>query len=114
MAFTNNTLSVRVPTPDDDGASGVGRPCNLRGFWFGPGTSDVVVKLYNSTISADGGGTFDSTTLLLEIDAMKEGDPNYQQATGMTLPGNGIRFDEGIWVIGAAANTIAGITLFYQ
>jgi|TARA_R110000824_G_scaffold123678_1_gene281719 hypothetical protein len=107
MAFTNNILSVRVPTPSDSGASGVGRPCNLRGFWFGPGTADVVVKLHNSTADATG-------TVLLEIDAMQEGSPNYQQATGMTLPGNGIRFDEGIWVVGAAANTIVGITLFYQ
>ena len=105
-----NILSAYVAAPDDDGLVGVSRPCNLRGFWVLPGAGNAIVtiQLHNSTADKTG-------TVLLKFDVGKMSGANIGDGQfGMTLPGDGIRFDTGLWVQGEDTNTITSITLFYQ
>ena len=104
-----NVLASYVAAPDSTtGVVGVDRPCFLRGFWVLPGATGIItVQLRN--------GTSVSGTVLMKFDvgdmsAAGVGDGQF----GMTLPGNGIRFDTGLWVQGENSNTIESITLFYQ
>ena len=105
-----NILAAYVTAPNATaGKEGVARPCNLRGFWVltGSAVGAMTIQLRN--------GTSVSGTVLMKFDvgdmsAADVGDGQF----GMTLPGNGIRFDTGLWVQGENTNTITSITLFYQ
>ena len=103
-----NVLASYVAAPDVTGVVGVDRPCFLRGFWVLPGDTGIItVQLRN--------GTSVTGTVLMKFDvgdmsAAGVGDGQF----GLTLPGNGIRFDTGLWVQGENTNTITSITLFYQ
>ena len=105
----DNVLTSYVAAPDDTGAVGVSRPCNLVGFWVMDGEhADIVtVKLHNSVADKTG-------PVLMQFD-VGEGSASYAiGAFGYTLPGNGVRFDLGHWVEGASGNTITSITLIYK
>ena len=105
-----NILASYVAAPDSTtGVVGVNRPCNLRGFWVLPGAADAIITIQLRN------GTSVSGTVLMKFDvgdmsAANNGDGQF----GMTLPGNGIRFDTGLWVQGENTNTITSMTLFYQ
>jgi len=105
-----NILSAYVSAPDSStGAVGVARSCNLRGFWVLPGSGDAIVTVQLRN------GTSVSGTVLMKFDVGKLSAANLAEGQfGMTLPGNGIRFDTGLWVQGENTNTITSITLFYQ
>jgi len=103
---TNNVHSKRIATVDTTGDTAVGRPANLVGFWVMPGSENSVFSFYNDTDGAAIGLVF------LELDVPKIGGDDAQQCLGMTLPGNGIRFDKGIWVVGSV--NAGSLTVFYQ
>ena len=100
-----NILSVYVTAPNETaGKEGVDRPCNLRGFWVAPGDTGIItVNLRNGT----GVAVSDEVLMTFDVGVSSLG-------FGMTLPGNGIRFDTGLWVQGEDSLTITSITLFYQ
>ena len=105
-----NILSAYVSAPDSStGAVGVARSCNLRGFWVLPGAADAIITVQLRN------GTSVSGTVLMKFDVGDMSAANNSDGQfGMTLPGNGIRFDTGLWVQGENTNTISSITLFYQ
>lgn len=103
MSNTNNILTKYKAAPDGTGALEITRPCNLRGFWVCPGAAAAKVQLLNGT-----GGD-----VLFEFDVLESKTADAQPAIGLTLPGNGIRFDTGIWVT-SATSSVVSITLFYQ
>ena len=112
MSMTDGSvLSSYVAAPDSGtGAAGVARPCNLRGVWVLPGAGDAIVTLQFHNSTADKTGT-----VLFKFDVGKMSGANVGDGQfGLTLPGNGIRFDTGIWVQGEDTNTITSITLLYQ
>lgn len=104
-----NVLASYVAAPDSTtGVVGVARPCFLRGFWVLPGDTGIITVQLRDGTSVAG-------TVLMKFDvgdmsAAGVGDGQF----GLTLPGNGIRFDTGLWVQGENTNTITSITLFYQ
>ena len=106
-----NILAAYVTAPNATaGKEGVARPCNLRGFWVltGSAVGAMTIQLRNGT------GVTVSDEVLMAFDVANLGTAADESQFGMTLPGNGIRFDTGLWVQGEDTNTITSITLFYQ
>jgi hypothetical protein len=104
---TNNIHSKRTATVDTTGDTVVGRPANLAGFWVMPGVANSVFSFYNYLKDIGVLGP-----VFFELDVPKAGGSDRQNCLGMTLPGNGIRFDKGIWVVGSVNS--GSLTVFYQ
>ena len=92
-----------VATPNDSvGAEIVDRPCMLRGVWIVPHAS-VNIDVFLTDGSKSG-------TERVILESMSQ-----YTACGYTFPGNGVRYDQSLWVRGDGdSNMIKSITVFYQ
>ena len=107
----NNVLAAYTQDPDQNGSQLVGRPCNLRGFIVLPSTigapNGTKLEFRNSlTIGTDADN-------LLVFEVGQDTTPGYA-ISEYTIPGNGIRFDVGIFVVGEDTNIVHAGTVIYQ